>query len=450
MDADKWITSFDAASTEELTPSFDFPADLDTYSEDRFRDLNLLTPDDVFYTYDQEISYRAMDISIMQQSSVRITSSPEYNVKETSLHYLSVSKPTLSKNSRDEIKIVPLASSSSFASSWGSVFDSYLTANAVKATTESTQPCLLEKPLYLVNTNFVCEMTLSDIQERINHVLNAVNEVSFEFDPAIYKWSASYVRGSKFTKLDIQIYSNEPRPGYIVEALRIKGDGKPFFQIYNDIKNVLRPQLDSAVDESSVLISRPSVSFNAGSFVPTSIVEKDSSDFLNQSDAKEALSTLVDMVNCDSIESKLEIAKIICDITQRDDSLEYLRELDIINVLAVLSSSKHCECTRRNAVLALTKLSESPSFQESIVDSGVLQTLLENCIDGPYSNCETRRASARIIANISSRLAPRITEKLGLPALQRWLDSIDNIHDSKLRVHADRARMSFNESILAA
>lgn len=74
---------------------------------------------------------------------------------------------------------------------------------------------------------------------------------------------------------------------------------------------------------------------------------------------------LVGMVNCDSIESKLEAAKILCDITQRDDSLEYLRELDIINVLAMLSSSKYCECTRRNAILALTRLSESPSFQVS-------------------------------------------------------------------------------------
>lgn len=186
MNAQKWIESFDATNSEELTPSFDFTSDLmDNYCEDSFRDINMLTPEDVFYTFDQEITYRASDISIVQQSSVRVTSSSGYDFKESSIQYSSISKPTLSKV-REEIKIVPLTSSSSFVSAWGSILDSYSNgSNDMKV--GSNQPSLQERPLYLIDTHFVCDRALAEIVERVNHVLNAVNEVSFEFDPSIYK-----------------------------------------------------------------------------------------------------------------------------------------------------------------------------------------------------------------------------------------------------------------------
>ncbi len=80
------------------------------------------------------------------------------------------------------------------------------------------------------------------------------------------------------------------------------------------------------------------------------------------------------------------------------------------------------------------------------MDTGILPVLISLATDGPYHNAEMRRACARIIANVSSRLAPIVAEQVGKSNLSKWMETVGNINDRKLRLHADRAR----ESLLVA
>jgi hypothetical protein len=71
-------------------------------------------------------------------------------------------------------------------------------------------------------------------------------------------------------------------------------------------------------------------------------------------------------------------------------------------------------------------------------------------VHGSYQSFETRRSCARLVANLSARQSSVIAKYLGAEKLNEWIRSIENIHDSKLRVHADRARIALQEAATVA
>lgn len=74
------------------------------------------------------------------------------------------------------------------------------------------------------------------------------------------------------------------------------------------------------------------------------------------------------------------------------------------------------------------------------MNSGVIPRLLTMIQDGSYLTAETRRGAARIVANICTRLAHRIINEIDRESLLKWLDSIADIQDKKLKIHAERAK----------
>jgi hypothetical protein len=50
------------------------------------------------------------------------------------------------------------------------------------------------------------------------------------------------------------------------------------------------------------------------------------------------------------------------------------------------------------------------------------------------------RESARILANLSSRMAARVVDVLGSLAVSNWISSVDSLKDERLRLHASRAK----------
>ena len=79
-----------------------------------------------------------------------------------------------------------------------------------------------------------------------------------------------------------------------------------------------------------------------------------------------------------------------------------------------------------------------------IIDAGVLPKLLSLAANGPYQSACMRRESARLLANMSERLAVRIREVLGEQSIQSWMTSVGNLRDPTVRVHAIRAKSSLS------
>ena len=52
-----------------------------------------------------------------------------------------------------------------------------------------------------------------------------------------------------------------------------------------------------------------------------------------------------------------------------------------------------------------------------------------------------RRECARTLANLCVGLAPKIIRTLGRQLTTNWIDTIDNLKDERLKLHAERAKM---------
>lgn len=82
-----------------------------------------------------------------------------------------------------------------------------------------------------------------------------------------------------------------------------------------------------------------------------------------------------------------------------------------------------------------------------MIDAGVLPALLTLATDGPYHTAEVSRESARILANLSSRMAARVVDALGPQATANWMASVDNLLDDRLKLHACRAKESLQSVV---
>jgi hypothetical protein len=83
-------------------------------------------------------------------------------------------------------------------------------------------------------------------------------------------------------------------------------------------------------------------------------------------------------------------------------------------------------------------------LQEAIIDAGILPALIKHATDGPYHHSEMSRESARILANLSQRLASRVVAVLGTRTVANWIESVDMLSDEKLKLHASRAKESLS------
>jgi hypothetical protein len=167
------------------------------------------------------------------------------------------------------------------------------------------------------------------------------------------------------------------------------------------------------------------------------------SELLSDIEAREALKPIIEMAKCGFMEAQLEACRVMCDLSVHDGMQQHMCDNGCIQVLVDLASSP-CEWTRQHAFLTLANLSEAQSCQEAIIDAGILPVLLKQAKDGPYNLAEMSRESARILANLSSRMASRVIAVLGHHAVTNWINSVEDLNDERLRLHASRAKESLS------
>lgn len=351
--------------------------------------------------------------SFMQPSWTAVV--PSDNQKFTTQ---AVEKPKLAKHS-----MAPQLSIFSAADTAWDINDLFPPAS-INFASDSSVP---NKPFYLMPTHFPCNADIDTIVSSVMRCLNAVSEIAYEFKANIYKWSAVYVRDSLYCNFEIFIYRDGAESSYLVEANRLSGDASAFFPVYNELKNVLMGNHDE------------SRSFD--SFASTVPMPGASDASLSDAEAKTAFLPIQKMSEDENPEAHFIAAQILCDLTLQDGIHRQLCDNHGIQILAKFVKSDS-ERICRLAILALANLSEAHICQNGIISAGILPNLLKFATDGPYQSTEMRRAAARIIANISFRLADAVASSMNRSELTEWMDGVGRIDDIKLRFHADRARSS--------
>ena len=168
----------------------------------------------------------------------------------------------------------------------------------------------------------------------------------------------------------------------------------------------------------------------------------ESSFELSESEIEGAIIPVLAMANSGKCESQVNAAQIFCDLSLQKELVEVLCQKRCIDALVKLVYVDFDYCNQ-HALCALANLSSSRSCQELLLDNCVfLQKLLQQCCCGCHNTAEMRRECARLLANLCSAksCAMKLFESVGQDHVCSWMDTVDDLRDERLRVHAKRAK----------
>lgn len=382
---------------------------------------------------DQFVDFQAMDLETKYRSISCLppTNPLEFNLmtrslppagKEPSLSVFrqdQASAETLSTG-RDQSKATVTAPKIEVTPSSGS-------RSSSSGSGKSSRPIgVPPEPFYVApSTHFVTMVNVGDVKARVEVELNSQAGVSYEFFPSKCRWEGVFLDGSTRCKFEINVYKRS-RGGFIVEGNRVSGDSFAFVNIYKAIRNIF----DSSADTTCV----PPLSVPpAGKVSDTDAVRS----------AVVAVVAMADSLG----EAQVGAAQILCDLASDPSLHSTLVELGCVPALIKLMRVEFQSCNQ-HAICALAQLSSNEQCQAILMrDEAFLQSLLPLCADGSYNTIEMRRECARLLANIScsgQEFARQVVTNAGAEQIQSWLESVDGLKDERLRLHADRAKMSLS------
>lgn len=168
----------------------------------------------------------------------------------------------------------------------------------------------------------------------------------------------------------------------------------------------------------------------------------------------EALAPLVAMAQAECRHENLEAAQALARLSASEDNRTLLAQNgQAIPALVALVGRTVCPEVQRAVVAALSNLSESASCKSPLVAAGAV-TRLVRLVCGeeagpagagaaaavPYRLLETRRESARTLANLSEEHAAAIIREAGREQVVDLMRRVDELRDERLRMHARRLK----------
>lgn len=197
-----------------------------------------------------------------------------------------------------------------------------------------------------------------------------------------------------------------------------------------------------------------------------------------------ALAPLLDMASGDCYKARLEGVRGLAKLSASEDNRVVLKEADAISVLVGLVKNTRTRLEpvlKQAAVIALSNLSESASCQNPLVEAGVVSSLLLLAEERPgmkvlaggvgragfysstapsssssslasastttYLEMETRRESARTLANLSEDHASMMVREVGREGIKQFLRSVDGMGDERLKMHARRFKTRMGQEV---
>jgi len=199
-----------------------------------------------------------------------------------------------------------------------------------------------------------------------------------------------------------------------------------------------------------------------------------------------SLAPLLDMASGDCHKTRLEGVRGLAKLSAHEDNRAVLKEADTIPVLVGLVKNARASpepVLKQAAVIALSNLSESASCQNPLVEAGVVSSLLLLAEEKPemealaggigragfysstsaappsyfsflvsastpmYLEMETRRESARTLANLSEDHASIMMREVGQEGIKQFLRSVDGMGDERLKMHARRFKSRMGQEV---
>lgn len=161
---------------------------------------------------------------------------------------------------------------------------------------------------------------------------------------------------------------------------------------------------------------------------------------LSDPETDKALQPIVDMAKSCQVDAKIEAARILCDISVRKEMHRQMCQAGCVQALVELTTVDHEWCNQ-HAICALANMSSSRPCQDMLLMTpAFFPALIRLVVDGPHSSAEMRRECARTLANICAGFGPRVVSAVGVELTKTWVDSVKDMRDSRLKLHAERAK----------
>lgn len=295
-----------------------------------------------------------------------------------------------------------------------------------------------ERPFCLMRTHFELDSAkmnpskdgkskFEKIVDAIHNCLNEFSEYDFTFDDCM--WKGKYLQGSSHCEIYVHIYTQSPPTAtYIIEANRVEGDSKPFFNFYREFKSLI---LNTPEDKP----------VNNFYFEPLSSSKTSPEQFLN------GVAPIFTMAVEPFFESRLESAKMLCDLALHPDrSLLQIPECreKVLTALETLVNDQF-EYVKQHSMCALSAFVDVPGYPELMARSNALSVLfgqVENPREQSYETIQSRRECSRVLASLVKYDVATVLNTLlrnGV-AVNESLQKVDGIQDKRLKYQASKMR----------
>lgn len=323
--------------------------------------------------------------------------------------------------------------------------------------TSNVQDCRV----FLVENNFPVSVEparQSQMLQFIQSIIhNNFSEYDFsDFDSANSQWRGKYIRGNKSCLIYVNLYrdlcdSSSSAHSFVIEAVKAKGDGKPFLDFYRQFKELMILS-DYAKDAK---ISEPVCEdFVAANINPSLI-----STSVNSENVLKTLEPIVTMEECPFYETKLEASRMLYDLSKLDQGLINIPDCVILveSILTKLVEQNDFFEVSEQAIITFASFCENPVYQRQFIHSDALGKISSYVCNSPetknsYEMAQLRRECARILSLLAQFDASGLIYKLGRDnsSMKKWLLSLDHIVDERMKVHTDKLKKLLSKASVSS
>lgn len=296
-------------------------------------------------------------------------------------------------------------------------------------------------PQVLELTRLECCTSLPNLIFQIDYQLEVVNRCSYTFSKDYCRWDASVYREEMSCSIAICIYRVDVESQFLVEGRCLCGDYVLFLSVFQTIQACLENDGSRSTSPSSSVYS----SMSPSPLPNTAGFDEDQSE----TEMETALRAVRQgMLLCPTKEVQCEGLKIMLNASQdvyMHGPVVSTGCLSTLVAIAQLYDHTEIDFNAHLAVSAIANLSASPVCQGYLIASPkFLRIMFCLATDGPTWSSEFRQACARVLCNLSTTAGARkVLEAVEKSLATKWMESVDAMRDSTLRMHATQAKQNF-------
>lgn len=270
------------------------------------------------------------------------------------------------------------------------------------------KPSHYGKYSFTIKDDNISEYFQAKAEDQLDAVANRVGAY-LGFDSKFYfslipgskfpMWRGKYMEGTTCCEVDVNIYHGDTINTFIVEAIRMKGDAKPFHVFFRSFKSLAT---NTEEETTRAIVTPLSIPLILGQPIDTS----------------SAFEPIFTLCKSEYFENRLDGAKMLYNLLSKRQDDEGVRESNfiqscILHLERLIFDDFHE--VAHQAILLFEHLLHIPGYKSAMMESNALPflfSMVEYVPEPFYATIHVRRACAYIIASLAKHDSVALIKKL--------------------------------------